>query len=57
MRCSEPGHRALVAIHASREPGRIGYLGGEMYPQVSGLLDKQIVRVLGRFEEGDPALL
>ena len=22
MRCSEPGHRALVAIHASRGPGR-----------------------------------
>ena len=22
MRCSEPGHRALVAIHASRVPGR-----------------------------------
>jgi len=21
MRCSEPDHRALVAIHASREPG------------------------------------
>ena len=21
-RCSEPGHRALVAIHASRGPGR-----------------------------------
>ncbi len=22
MRCSEPGNRALVAIHASRGPGR-----------------------------------
>ena len=22
MRCSEPGHRAVVAIHASRGPGR-----------------------------------
>ena len=30
MRCSEPGHRAIVAIHASRGPGRaeLGSLGG-----------------------------
>ena|SRR5882724_10684054 len=27
MRCSEPGHRAPVAIHASRGPGRLLTLG------------------------------
>jgi len=36
MRCSEPGHHAVVAIHASRGPGRWTF-GGESASRIDAL--------------------
>src|ERR687892_1178372 len=54
MRCSEPGRRALVAIHASRGPGRCRYVLRAAMPIIGGLTMSKNISKLPRGKKQIP---